>query len=90
MGLVVLGLIRVRGRCPESEPPALREEGRASWARARPWVSPPVRVDKPCGVQSRPWLWAAGCNEVTDSTGFLVLPPKPGRLGSPGRDLSVP
>lgn len=48
-------------------------------------------VDKPCGVQSRPRVWPPCCNEVTDSTGFLVLRPRTeGGWEAPGRDLSVP
>lgn len=39
-------------------------------------------VDKPHGVQSR--RVCAGCNEVTDSTGFLVLPRVQGGWEAPG------
>lgn len=48
-------------------------------------------VDRPRGVQSQPRVWPPGCNEVTDSTGFLVLWPRTeGGWEAPGKDLSIP
>lgn len=64
-------------------------KGRESWAGARPCVNPAATADKPRGVQSRPGL-AWGGNEVTDSTGFLVLQPRTGRPGSPRQGSKYP
>lgn len=46
-------------------------------------VNPAAAPDPPRGVQSWPRVWLWGCNEVTDSTGFLVLP----RRAEGGREL---
>lgn len=46
-------------------------------------VNPAVAPDPPRGVQSWPRVWLWGCNEVTDSTSFLVLP----RRAEGGREL---